>query len=384
MEPVAPSKKKKAKLQLVTVPGASSSSTYEPVSIPTDLFGVGEESGFDGKTNLSGKHREFGLVFRHPCTSNSDLEAIVKVAKTLVEAKTIKYFVIKREIGTANEKLHLQSYAWFEKPQRYASVRKFFPMDANLGVQERRAKFRTCLRNYILKKETTDPAPGSGPFEVGTFHPNEPGKRTDLDHLCEMLKEGKTQRELFNESPATWCRNYRSLSAAEAFIAKPLARDPPKIVVIWGPTGTGKTRSAHQIALIEAAQDTSQIYIYSLRNNFWENYTDQRIVIFDEFPGTEEYVPYRDLLGYLDRYSVQVNKKGASAWLKATHFIFTSNTNPVNWYAGHHYNQGQLLRRLRDFGKVINLVPAKAGDEVVHVEQHKMTLTSLMSELQVA
>lgn len=380
MDAMAPPKKKKAKLQLVPSSGASAYSAYEPVSIPTDLFGLGEETGFDGKTNLSGKHNEFGLVFRHPCTSNADIQAIVKVAQTLLEAKKIKYFVVKREIGTKEEKLHLQAYVWFRQCQRYASVRKFFDMDPNLGVQERRARFRHRLRDYILKKETTDPAEGSGPFEVGTFHANEPGKRTDVDYLYEMLREGKTQRQIFEHSPAAWGRNRHALRAAEAFLPQPMLRSAPKIVVFYGETGVGKSRLAHELALKEAKNDTTQIYKYCLDNQFWERYSDQRIVLFDEFPGTSDYYDYRQLLTIIDRYAVQVNQKGASAWFQGTHIIFTSNISPALWYKSDPYNKGQLLRRLRDWGMVFHVT--KSDDSApITIDIHEKNLDELFEEL---
>lgn len=43
-------------------------------------------------------------------------------------------------------------------------------------------------------------------------------------------------------------------------------------------------------------------------------------------------MPYNFLLRMLDRYALSVEVKGGSVPLRATKFIFTSNTPPTEWY----------------------------------------------------
>lgn len=399
MDSVAPSKKKKPKLKLVASSSSSSSSSSgtdakSPFADPVDIFGVGAESGFHGEQKLDGSHREFGIVFNGPnednklgpqyAITNELLQKIVGVAKTLHEAGVLNYFAVKREIGSKKQGIHGQAYAWFTKPQKYTTVRNYWiHLNPAVACQERRAKYRKQLRGYVFKAETTDPAPGSGPFEVGVFKDTQPGHRTDLDNLCEMLKEGKTQRELFEASPATWCRNFRSLKAAEAFVGPPvtLFRDPPKILVLWGETGGGKSKLARKTALQAVLGDEKQVYVYDNEGMFWNDYTSQKAVIFEDFPGTSDYYKYPNLLRLLDPYTSRGNRKGDHMYCHATHFIFTSNLHPKDWYKFEAYNKGQLLRRIAQYGKVIHIQKNPEFDKPIELTEVEMTEKEYLEEL---
>jgi len=55
--------------------------------------------------------------------------------------------------------------------------------------------------------------------------------------------------------------------------------------------------------------------IYTVDNsNDWEGYTQQRVVLIDEFH--EGMISYRKLLRVLDRYPIRMNVKGSSVHLR--------------------------------------------------------------------
>lgn len=92
--------------------------------------------------------------------------------------------------------------------------------------------------------------------------------------------------------------------------------------VLWGSTGTGKSRRAWTEAGVEA-------YPKDPNTKFWCGYSGQEFVIIDEFRGR---IDISHLLRWLDRYPVRVEVKGGSYPLQATKFWITSNLHPREWY----------------------------------------------------
>lgn len=72
-------------------------------------------------------------------------------------------------------------------------------------------------------------------------------------------------------------------------------------VVLWGPTGLGKT------AQICQNYDPAEMY-WKPHGPWWDGYEQQRVVVFDEF---YSWYPYGDILRLLDRFPLKVPVKGA-------------------------------------------------------------------------
>lgn len=95
-----------------------------------------------------------------------------------------------------------------------------------------------------------------------------------------------------------------------------------KVFVLWGPTGTGKTRFAH-----DQIMNTSS---WSPGDYAWfDGYIGQDIVIFDDYRG--EY-PLQMLLKLLDRYPMRVPVKGGFTTWRPRKVYITSNLSPRAWY----------------------------------------------------
>lgn len=108
-------------------------------------------------------------------------------------------------------------------------------------------------------------------------------------------------------------------------------------MVLWGPTGTGKSRTAWKLAGMGA-------YPKDPRTKFWDGYRDQTNVVIDEFRGA---IDLSHILRWTDRYPVIVEVKGSSTVLTATTLIVTSNLNPNLWYPNlDNESFMALLRRL--------------------------------------
>ncbi len=64
---------------------------------------------------------------------------------------------------------------------------------------------------------------------------------------------------------------------------------------------------------------------------WWDGYTSQSVIIFDDFYGQ---IKISYMLRLLDRYPLRLPIKGGFTWARWTHVFITSNEEPENWWAG--------------------------------------------------
>jgi len=103
------------------------------------------------------------------------------------------------------------------------------------------------------------------------------------------------------------------------------------VVVIWGPTGAGKTYSAVNVLakgvpyyIVEAPAKKN--------DKIWFNgYQGQKVLILDDFAGEVCNINYLKRL--LDKYKQKVEIKGGYVWAQWSTVIITSQHPPSEWYA---------------------------------------------------
>lgn len=139
---------------------------------------------------------------------------------------------------------------------------------------------------------------------------------------------------------------------AQSRIANHKRRDPPFVLWFWGKTGTGKTRTA-----VELARDIGVDcwMSHSEKLQWFDGYHGQPFVIIDDF--RRNMCSFNYFLRLLDRYEMQVQVKGGYVnWIPKyivitcpvdvdeayTYFDFRSNEEKV-WD-----NLDQLKRRITD------------------------------------
>ncbi len=145
---------------------------------------------------------------------------------------------------------------------------------------------------------------------------------------------------IFDNPPAL---RYISHLMKLASFSRPKPRQLPKIVWLFGESGTGKTRTAWNVL--------TQAYLFTESNKsstqWWEGYRGEKNVIIDEFKGN---YPLTQLLQVLDPQPCRVFVKGSSAVLCAENFIITSNLAPETFYC-EESNLNALFRRLNEYGR---------------------------------
>lgn len=210
---------------------------------------------------------------------------------------------------------HIQAYVELKKQAERSTLLRLFP---HSHIELCRGSQEQCIR-YCTKEESRV----EGPWEVG--EKSRPGTRTDINSLRDMIIEGASNKELIMQDDVhpTYCRYYRYVAHLRMVLATP--RDfMTKVIVLWGPTGIGKSRLAALLA-------PAAFYFSNVKGAWFDGYDGTSDVIFDDFYGN---IPRHQWLQLCDRYPCKVESKGGMISFAPKTVIFTSNKPPWEWY--HH------------------------------------------------
>ena len=147
------------------------------------------------------------------------------------------------------------------------------------------------------------------------------GKRSDLEEIKTLIDGGASIEEVADQHFSKWVVYRRSFNAYAAL--KQAKRNfVTTVTVLWGATGTGKTRFCHD--------QVKDIPFWSPGDFKWfDGYQGQEIVIIDDYRG--EY-PIQMFLKLFDRYPMQVPVKGGFVNWRPRKVYITSNMDPDHWY----------------------------------------------------
>lgn len=149
-----------------------------------------------------------------------------------------------------------------------------------------------------------------------------------------------TEKQIADEHFATWTRHFRAFKRYKS-LSSPKRRWEMAVLTLIGSTGVGKSRWA-------AEQFPNGYYLpFSKQSGtYWDGYEGQPVVIIEEISGAR--FSYTALLGLLDRYPMQVSVHGGFSEFSSHVIIFTSNTQPSEWYNpnNHPYENSPLKRRM--------------------------------------
>jgi len=261
----------------------------------------------------------------------------------LVKQLPVQWMVFGRETAPVTGTPHLQGAFVIGKQLSQSTIKKwpgfgrahFSNMD---GTPQQNLK-------YCSKQDLNF-------FEKGIM-PQE-GKRNDLQHAVTMVRGAATMRQLAQDEHAALCvvKYSKGLTLLRSLLSTP-RKGPPKILWFHGPTGTGKTRAAVELADRKYGHDESY-WISNGSLRWFDGYDGQPMAILDDF--RTNHCSFSYLLRILDRYPVDVEFKGG--WVKfSPHvIIITAPYSPERMF--NLKNEGdvqQLTRRLMavvEFGSV--------------------------------
>ena len=245
------------------------------------------------------------------------MHRILKTMKTTSIGLT--YLVSGQEVVTTP---HIQGYLECKK----------------ISLQNLKENFLTRAHWEIAKgtpKEASEYCKKDGTFEEsGVLSPGR-GARTDLQEIKKEIEQGNDELTIAQTHFERWVVYRRSFQRYSALLAK--KRSWPTIVQVhWGKTGTGKTRF-----VMDQIMDLT--FWIPGDYKWFDGYTGQRIVIFDDYRG--EYA-LQLLLKLCDRYPMHVPIKGGFTEWAPTKIYITSNIHPKEWYPdADGYSVAAMFRR---------------------------------------
>lgn len=223
---------------------------------------------------------------------------------------------------------HIQAYVRFKNSVRLTKLRSTLP-----GCRAFQRK-GTEMENitYCSKPESRI----AGPWEFGVRVLGQ-GSRSDLTTLTTMVRSGATRKKIAEDMPEMVVRYHRGISTLMSWQSPPTYR-VPKVLVFWGPTGTGKTRKAYETY-------PEIFFVPTPTTRLWfDGYLQQEEVLFDDF--RHSWVNLSMLLRLTDRYPMTVEVKGGTVAWNPTTIVFTSDTHPRDWFDG--ADSSQLMRRITE------------------------------------
>jgi len=171
------------------------------------------------------------------------------------------------------------------------------------------------------------------PTELGTYQEIKQGTRTDINEVQEAIKNGATYQQICDLNFSYAMAHSRSLKDYISIYTKP--RDwKTQVKVIYGDSGTGKSRSIH-----ETYPDAYWLSKSSTNNVWWNGYDGQDTIIIDDFYG---WIPFDYMLHLMDRYPMRGETKGGVINLAPKTLIITSNKPPNQWYPKIYENNPQM------------------------------------------
>lgn len=130
--------------------------------------------------------------------------------------------------------------------------------------------------------------------------------------------------------PQVWGNNKTYFSRLKSMFTLPqrqadIKEEGRKVVILWGGTGTGKTRSVYN--------KYPEVYKVPAggrgRVPWMDGYDGQEVALFDEFNGQ---ISLPTILQMTDRYAMQVQVKGGFVQWAPKLVVFCSNVDPEMWW----------------------------------------------------
>jgi len=226
-----------------------------------------------------------------------------------LEQLDCKYWVYGEEVGESGTP-HFQGYLELPGQRTYASIKS--KLGDTIHLEPRRGTAQQAA-TYCKK---------DGKFhEYGTI--SQQGARPGMANAIRTLREGGVRR-VTEEAPEEYVRYHRGLERLHFMDLLAREREPVEVILYIGPSGCGKTR--------KCLADYPDLAKLNLASGWFDGYTGEDTVLFDDFDGAASKIPLASLLQYLDRYKILVPVKGAFVPNVAKTILVTTNYHPRQWY----------------------------------------------------
>ena len=244
--------------------------------------------------------RKFQLTINNPQEKSLSHEAI---KSKLGNLKPVIYFCLADEIGAETHTPHTHVFLYCRSPVRFSRIKKLFP-EAHIEVAH-----GTCKENkaYVEKSgkwsedKKADTAV-SGTFEEWGEMPVERENgvaHSNMTRLVSLIGDGYSNAEIMEQDPNLAIHISKMDKIRQDILEARYKKNPRRLKVsyIWGPTGTGKTRSVFDKNGFE------NVYRVTDYQHPFDRYAQEPVLLLDEYRSN---FTVGDLLDYLDIYPLNL------------------------------------------------------------------------------
>jgi len=279
-------------------------------------------------SDLKMKSQNFCITINENASSyNEDKDIFIEYIKNKIS--NIRYFIFNYEEGLTGNK-HMHVYLELEKQQRMQSIIRNIPgshVEIRYGTQNDAIDYVYKRGRHANKEDTLK----RGPYEYG--RPKHQGVRNDLLDIKKKIDKGEKFKDLIKDDNnfENGIKFMNNLIRYESLLQK--HRDfKTKVIVIYGPSGTGKSVLANTIP---DKLNYSKYNLDVIKDGIphFERYNNEEAVIIDDYSGQgDTCIEYFMFLKLIDRFALTVNVKYGSAIFNAKIIIITSNFKIEKWY----------------------------------------------------
>lgn len=156
-----------------------------------------------------------------------------------------------------------------------------------------------------------------------------PGARTDLQEIENLIAEGYTPQEIFDVS-FSYRRYEKEIKAA--YFRKRFRETPPrreiKVHYVVGESGTGKSYLYSELCEQAGEENIYMVSDYAVNGGF-DLYSGEQILFMDEYKAQ---LSYDTLLSILDVYKKQLHARYSNIWMLWNEVYITSVYTPQEIY----------------------------------------------------
>lgn len=237
----------------------------------------------------------------------------------------VKYLIVGSEVGESGTP-HLQGFVIFKKNYRLSGVKKIHST-AHWEI----AKGTSQQASDYCKKD--------GDFhEVGVL--SQQGKRTDLEMVASLVKEGASMQDIAQEYPVSYIKYHRGINQLKLTLSDGYDHDQVRGIWIWGPPGTGKSHAVRNF--------DKELYVKA-QNKWFDGYSDQATILLDDL---DTNVLGHYLKIWADKWACTGETKGGTVFLRHKLFVVTSNYSIEQLWPTDLEMQRAIARRFKIINKV--------------------------------
>lgn len=280
-----------------------------------------------------------------------------RIISVLLTGMSILYYCMCDETGEEGT-YHTHLFLHFKNPVSFSKLKSLFPsahIDKAYGTpQENRDYVRKEGKYLNSEKKTTNHIDTFE--EQGELQEEKQGKRSDIEDILHMIKEGCSELEIIEKHPH-FMNNPSAYDKVRKLLQKEEANQYRHVEVtyIYGETGAGKTKYATDIC-----GGYGGYYRVTDYQHPFDDYDGQDTIVFDEFRSD---LSISSMLNYLDGHPVDLPCRYHNKMAMWTRVFIISNIPLYAQYKGEYIDTSTKRAFERRINSVLHFRTGQPPEE---------------------